>query len=120
MLIGDAAAAVGLEPHVLRHWDALGVVVPDRTPSGRRHYTDEHVHRMRIVLACRRVGLSLAEIRVVLHRHADERDAVLRRRIEEIRERRARLAEAEAFLRHVLACRHDLVTRCRACSGFGG
>ena len=67
MKIGEASRRVGVDDHVLRHWHDLGVVVPDRAASGHRLYTEEHIRRIRIVQACQSVGMSLAEIRLVLH-----------------------------------------------------
>lgn len=118
MRIGDAAAALGLAPHVLRHWEDERVVVPDRTASGHRDYSEEHLSRLRIVRSCQGVGLSLAEIRQLLHRSEEGRDAVIDRRLEEISRQRAELDAAEAFLGHVRSCRHDLISRCEACSGY--
>ncbi|MBO4236310.1 MerR family transcriptional regulator [Pseudonocardia alni] len=118
MRIGEAARRVGVDPHVLRHWNDEGVVVPDRAASGHREYTDEHVRRLRVVQACRGVGMSLAEIRLVLHRGDADRARVIEERLRRIREQRARLAEAERFLRHVVDCTHDLLTRCEDCSAY--
>ncbi|KAB1657798.1 MerR family transcriptional regulator [Pseudoclavibacter chungangensis] len=118
MRIGDAAAAIGASPHVLRHWHDEGVVVPDRTPSGRREYRPEHVERLRIVRACQDAGLSLAEIRGVLHRDEAGRSEIVRARLAEVRRRLAHLAATERFLEHVLDCRHDLVSACDECSDY--
>lgn len=118
MKIGEAARLVGADVHVLRHWDDLEIVVPSRTVGGHRDYTDEHVQRMRILRACQAAGMSLAEIRLVLQRDRTGRDAALADRLDAIRDQRARLADAESFLVHVLECRHDLVTRCDECSSY--
>jgi len=116
--IGQVAATLGVPVHALHHWDALGVVVPDRTVAGHRVYTDEHVARLRVLLSCRDVGMSLAEIRLVLHRDEAGRGEVLRRRLERIREQRRQLERAQAFLEHVVVCRHDLVSRCPGCAAL--
>lgn len=118
MKISEAARRLAVAEHVLRHWDDQGVVVPDRTPSGHRDYTEEHVHRLKVLRACQGVGMSLAEIRQVLHRGEPERTGVIERQLRRLRDRRARLEEAERFLAHVVDCRHDLLTRCDACSRY--
>ena len=42
--IGQAAKAVGVEPHVLRFWETeFPQLVPCRKPSGQRYYTQEHI-----------------------------------------------------------------------------
>ncbi|WP_345267850.1 MerR family transcriptional regulator [Nocardioides nanhaiensis] len=112
------ATTLGVPVHALHHWDALGVVVPDRTGAGHRTYTDEHLVRLRILLSCREVGMSLAEIRLVLHRDEAGRAAVLRQRLDHVREQRRRLDRAQAFLEHVVGCRHDLVSRCPDCAAY--
>lgn len=119
MRIGQAAARLGLATHVLRHWEEAGVVVPDRTSTGHRDYTTEQVHRLRILQACQGAGMSLADIRLVLHRDEPGRSAVIDRRLHAIQEQQAHLAETARFLAHVIACEHDLVTRCPGCSNYG-
>lgn len=118
MKIGEAARRVGVEMHVLRHWDDERVVVPDRAASGHREYTEEHLRRLRVVQACRDVGMSLAEIRLVLHRGEAERARVIEGRLRWIRAQRARLGDAQRFLEHVVDCTHDLLTRCAECSAY--
>ncbi|GHA20980.1 hypothetical protein GCM10010303_34090 [Streptomyces purpurascens] len=104
--------------HVLRHWDDVGVVVPDRTPSGQRDYSEEHLHRLRVLRACQGVGMSLPEIRLALHRGEPERKGAIERQLHRIRAQRAQLEDAERFLVHVINCEHDLLTRCDACTRY--
>ena len=118
MKISDAARQLGVAVHVLRHWDEEGVVVPDRTLAGHRVYTEEHLSRLRVLRACQGVGMSLLEIRQVLHRAEPGRTEVIEQRIGWIQSQRRRLEHAERFLTHVVECRHDLLTRCEDCSGY--
>ena len=120
MRIGDAAAELGTAAHVLRHWEDEGVVVPGRTASGHREYSAEHLSRCRIVLSCQGVGMSLAEIRAILHRGEVGRASVIAARLSAIRAQRISLDSAEQFLLHVRECRHDLMTRCPECSEYAG
>ncbi|MDN4473737.1 helix-turn-helix domain-containing protein [Demequina zhanjiangensis] len=119
MRIGEAAAAIGVPEHVLRHWDAEGVVVADRLSSGHRDYTEEHLQRLRVLRACQGIGMSLPQIRQVLHRHEAGREEMLREQLLRLRRQRADLERAEAFLAHVVGCEHDLLTRCPRCSAYG-
>ncbi len=42
--IGQAAKAVGVDPHVLRFWETeFPQLVPCRKPSGQRYYTEDHI-----------------------------------------------------------------------------
>lgn len=118
MRIGEAAVRAGVATHVLRHWEDEGVVIPPRTSSGHRDYAEEHLHRLRIVQSCQRLGLSLSEIRQILHRDEPGRVAVIDRKVREIRVLRAELDTAERFLGHVRECRHDFITRCTDCSAY--
>lgn len=118
MRIADAAREIGVPEHVLRHWDEVGAVSPGRSAAGHRQYTQEDLQRLRVLRACQEVGMSLAEIRLVLHRDEPGRAAAITRQRERLRSRRERLEEAERFLGHVIDCRHDLLTRCPDCSRY--
>ncbi|OZD01755.1 MerR family transcriptional regulator [Rhodococcus sp. 06-235-1A] len=118
MKIGEVARALDVPTHVLRHWDDAGVVVPERLPSGHRDYSEEHVRRLRVLRACQGVGISLADIRLILHRDEPERTAVIEEQLARIRRQQAQLDDAERFLEHVVSCTHDLLTRCAQCSEY--
>ncbi|MDJ0363208.1 MerR family transcriptional regulator [Rhodococcus sp. H29-C3] len=118
MKIGPVAHLLDVPVHVLRHWDDVGVVVPDRTPSGHRVYTDEHLYRLQVLQACQAVGMSLPEIRGLLHRGEPGRSNLIARQLQRIRKEQEQLRTAERFLIHVLDCTHDLLTRCPQCSDY--
>lgn len=120
MKIGVAANHIGVPVHVLRHWDDTGVVVPDRSPNGHRDYNDEDLHRMRVLRACQSVGISLADIRLILDRHQSQRDEVIEKHLTRLRYQQDQLRAATQFLAHVVQCTHDLLTRCELCRGYGG
>ncbi|MGY2062412.1 helix-turn-helix domain-containing protein, partial [Nocardia gipuzkoensis] len=46
--IGDAAAELGIEAHVLRHWESVGLLTPPRTPSGHRSYDRQTLDQARM------------------------------------------------------------------------
>ncbi len=116
--IGDAAHELDVPTHVLRHWDDVGVVVPDRLPSGHRDYSEEHLRRLRVLRACQGVGISLSDIRLILDRNELERIAVIEEHLARIRRQQTELGHAERFLTHVASCTHDLLTRCPQCSEY--
>jgi DNA-binding transcriptional MerR regulator len=64
--IGELAASTGLTLRSLRHYDSIGLVVPERTDAGQRCYREGQVRRLYGVLALRRLGFSLAQIREAL------------------------------------------------------
>ncbi|MFJ3788830.1 MerR family transcriptional regulator [Kitasatospora sp. NPDC090091] len=67
MSVSELAAALGVRPSTLRHWDAEGLVVPDRGPGrGARRYTPAQVRDARIVHQLRRAGYRIAPLRVLV------------------------------------------------------
>ena len=118
MRIRELATLLGVEAHVLRHWEDEGLLHPDRGANGYRAYDEEQVTRARIVVGCRQAGLSIPPIRSLLHRDWPGREAVLRAKVAEIEFRARELALARTFLQHVIDCRHPLMHRCVGCSEY--
>jgi MerR family transcriptional regulator, copper efflux regulator len=118
MKIGDAAAALGIETHVLRHWESVGLLAPQRSRSGHRSY-DEHVlDNARLIQVLQRTGLSLQQIRQLGHGARAERLALIAARRTEVRERIALLQAADRFLEHLTACSHPIIAECPECTDF--
>src|ERR1700754_4289458 len=93
--IGEVAARFGLPTHVLRHWEAEGLLTPART-GGRRRYTDADLSRVAAILISKEAGFGLADIRAVLAApSASARHEVMARHQERLR---ARIARAQAAL----------------------
>ncbi|MGV9600981.1 MerR family transcriptional regulator [Streptosporangium sandarakinum] len=64
MSVSELAAALGVRPSTLRHWDAEGLVVPDRDGvRGTRRYTPAQVRDARIVHQLRAAGHRVASLR---------------------------------------------------------
>ncbi|MFG2291412.1 MerR family transcriptional regulator [Streptomyces sp. NPDC048595] len=67
MNISELAAALGVRPSTLRHWDAEDLVVPDRDPvRGTRRYTPAQVRDARIVHQLRKAGYRIAPLRALM------------------------------------------------------
>ncbi len=103
MRVGDLARATGLTVRALHHYDELGLVVPSgRTPAGHRVYGADDVRRLYQVVALRRLGFALGEIRDVLDGTSyDPRDTV-RRHLAETDERIAHERALRDRLAHLL------------------
>lgn len=65
MTVSELADALGIRPSTLRHWDAAGLVVPDRHRSARR-YTPTQVRDARIVHQLRKSGYPIPHLRTLL------------------------------------------------------
>ncbi|RDG35643.1 MerR family transcriptional regulator [Streptomyces corynorhini] len=69
MSVSELAAALGVRPSTLRHWDAEGLVVPDRLPPrGTRRYAPAHIRDARIVHQLRAAGYRVEPLRALLPR----------------------------------------------------
>ncbi|MEV0584299.1 MerR family transcriptional regulator [Nonomuraea sp. NPDC050310] len=102
MRIGELAALAGVTTRAVRHYHHLGLLPePERRANGYRHYTLRDAVELARIRRLSELGLSLEEVRDVL---ADdygrelrevlaELDADLARQEDELKERRAHLAE---------------------------
>lgn len=62
MNIGEAAAASGVSAKMIRYYEEIGLVMPERrTSSNYRVYGENEVHRLRFVRRARTLGFSLEE-----------------------------------------------------------
>jgi MerR family copper efflux transcriptional regulator len=105
MTIGELADRFGLATHVLRHWEAVGLLTPARRVNGRRRYDRNALARVVLIQQGKELGFGLEQVRAmldatdpvarkeVLARH----DAELERRIESAR-------AAREMIGHALTC----------------
>jgi len=118
MRIGDAAAALGIEAHVLRHWESVGLLMPRRSPSGHRSYDPQLLDYARVIRLLQRTGLSLDQIRQLGISTHPERLSRLAARRAEVHERISLLQATDHFLEHLTSCSHPIIAECPECSAF--
>ncbi|MET9357020.1 MerR family transcriptional regulator [Streptomyces sp. NPDC006617] len=111
--IGALAARFGLATHVLRHWEAMGLLHPARDAGGRRRYGADDLTHVATILILKEAGLGLNTIRS-LSTHVDRatRHGILRPAAEELR---STIAAAQASLELIeggLNCGYGDVTQC--------
>lgn len=63
MQIGELATLTGVSARALRHYEESGVLIPERTSSGYRVYTEADVARVAQIKAMISAGLGTATIR---------------------------------------------------------
>ncbi|MEO3781789.1 MerR family transcriptional regulator [Actinocorallia sp. B10E7] len=105
MTIGELAGRFGLPTHVLRHWESIGLLAPERHDGGHRRYGPEDLGRVAMILMGKEAGLGLRALSQVLSTpdpmdHAEllkEHIAVLERRI-------AQAQAAKDLIEHALDC----------------
>ncbi len=66
MTISELAGALGVRPSTLRHWDAEGLVVPDRTSTRARTYSPSDVRDARIVHQLRMAGYRIGTLQALM------------------------------------------------------
>lgn len=66
MSISELAHALGIRPSTLRHWDAMGLVSPDRAGRAARSYTPHDVRNARIVHQLRLAGYGIAQLQALM------------------------------------------------------
>ena len=106
MSISELAGALGLRASTLRHWEAVGLVVPGRDGRGHRRYDPLQVRDARLVQQLRMSGHRVEALREVLPQlqqlHDGGADGVMSQallnRAGSITERSRALSEASAHL----------------------
>ncbi|PUB32067.1 DNA-binding transcriptional MerR regulator [Promicromonospora sp. AC04] len=116
--IGEAAAIVGVDTHVLRHWEDVSVLVPARSGTGQRIYDENAINRALVIRRCQRAGLSLAQIRALGPEEGESRRALVEDHRSRIAEVVQQLQATDRFLGHLLSCSHSVISECPECSGF--
>ncbi|MEU8304415.1 MerR family transcriptional regulator [Actinomadura sp. NPDC048955] len=116
--IGEAAAELGIEAHVLRHWEDAGALTVRRDGNGYRVYDDGALEQARTVLKLRRVGLSLPEVVAAMAPTRSAAQAVVRAKIGALEGEIVHRQQAITFLRHTVECRHRYLDDCPDCAAF--
>jgi DNA-binding transcriptional MerR regulator len=78
MTVSELATALGVRPSTLRHWDAEGLVVPDRVGTARR-YSPAQVRDARIVHQLRSAGYRIDPLRALMPNLREVRTALATR-----------------------------------------
>lgn len=112
MNIGQAAEASGVSAKMIRHYEAIGLVVKARrTDSGYRIYDGNDVHTLRFIRRGRALGFSMKEIEQLLGLWRNRRRAsgdVRRVAQQHIADLDQKIAELQAMRRTL----HQLVQHC--------
>jgi DNA-binding transcriptional MerR regulator len=113
MTIGQVADHFGLQTHVLRHWESVGLLSPARVAGDRRRYTRDDLFRVASIVRAKQAGLSLPDIRELLAaRDPAARKDVLRRNHRALQARMAALRSALDLLETALNCSHEDIATC--------
>ncbi len=75
--VGQAADILGVSAKALRHWESMGLLIPERTTADYRIYTDVEMERGAAIALYRGVGVPLAQIGELLDASPDALAAAL-------------------------------------------
>jgi MerR family copper efflux transcriptional regulator len=105
MTIGELADRFGLATHVLRHWEAVGLLTPARRVSGRRRYGRDALARVAFIQQCKELGFGLEQVRAMLDTtDPAARKEVLARHDAELERRIESATAARELIAHGLRC----------------
>ncbi|GAA3964215.1 MerR family transcriptional regulator [Thermobifida alba] len=111
--IGQLAERFGLAPHVLRHWESVGLLHPARRVNGRRRYTPDHLARVALILRGKDAGFSLEQMRELLTApDGAARRALLTDHLAALDAKIAQLQLARSLVEHTLECTADDFLTC--------
>lgn len=94
--IREVTEITGITVNALRYYDQKGVLHPTvRNPEGRKEwlYDDEAVRRAKRILLLRRIGIPVESMTRVIDKMDGMEEAILRTRLEELREERKLIDE---------------------------
>jgi cob(I)alamin adenosyltransferase len=83
--IGELAKMIGVSVRALRHYEDVGLLIPDRSEGGHRRYGSPDLDRLRQIVALRKLGLGLQHIAAWLNsRDPELLRKLARRRLQEV------------------------------------
>lgn len=110
--VGEVAERFALETHVLRHWESMGLLAPERDSAGRRRYGHDDVVRIAVVVRSKAAGMGLDQIRELLDTDSPTRHRVLTDHLAELDRRAAEIEFARAMTEHAFRCGAHDITAC--------
>jgi MerR family copper efflux transcriptional regulator len=102
-----------LATHVLRHWEAVGLLAPERIVAGHRRYGPSRRYRIAATLRAKQAGLGLDAVReIVGGADAASRRQVLNRHRETLVRQIQAAQSSLALIDHALDCEHGDLAEC--------
>lgn len=109
--VGDIAARFDLPTNVLRHWETVGLLRPERDAAGRRRYGQDDVVRVAVIRRSKLAGMTLEQIAVMLDDGSVERHQVLQAHLDDLDQRMEEMRISREMTEHAMRCRsHDIST----------
>lgn len=109
--VGEVAARFDLPTNVLRHWESVGLLRPERDPAGRRRYGEDEIVRIAVIQRSKAAGMNLEQIAVLLDDGRSGRHEVLYAHLADLDRRMREMQLSKAMTEHAVRCSaHDITT----------
>ena len=109
--VGEVAERFDLPTNVLRHWENVGLLRPERDTADRRRYGEDDIVRIAVIQRSKAAGMTLEQIGVMLDNGARERHQVLQQHLDDIDRRMEEMRRSKAMTEHAMRCSaHDIAT----------
>jgi MerR family transcriptional regulator, copper efflux regulator len=109
--VGEVARQFALPTSVLRHWEAVGLLTPQRDAAGRRRYGHDDVVRVAVIQRSKDAGMSLDQIGHLVDSGSSDRHRVLEAHIADLDRRMEEMRLSREMTEHALRCQaHDITT----------
>ena len=109
--VGEVAERFDLPTNVLRHWESVGLLRPDRDDADRRRYGEDDIVRIAVIQRSKAAGMTLEQIGVLLDDGRSGRHEVLHAHLDDLDRRMEEMRRSRAMTEHALRCSaHDITT----------
>ena len=72
MNIGEVATQSGIPPKTIRYYEDIGLVKPNRSDNGYRHFVASDLHKLIFLGRARALGFSIEDCRTLLDLYEDQ------------------------------------------------
>ncbi|GAT72085.1 MerR family transcriptional regulator [Microbacterium hydrocarbonoxydans] len=110
--VGEVAARFDLPTNVLRHWESVGLLSPERDAAGRRRYGEDEIVRIAVIQRSKAAGMSLEQIGALLDDGRAGRHLVLQQHLDDLDRRMEEMRRSKEMTAHALQCSAPDITAC--------
>lgn len=110
--VGQVAERFDLPTNVLRHWESVGLLTPDRDSADRRRYSRDDVVRVAVIQRSKAAGMTLDQIRTLMDSEARGRHEILEAHIADLDRRMEEMRQSKEMAQHAFSCKEHDVTSC--------
>lgn len=109
--VGEVAERFDLPTNVLRHWESVGLLTPERDTAGRRRYGEDEIVRIAVIQRSKAAGMNLEQIGVLLDDGSRGRHEVLYAHLADLDRRMVEMQRSKEMTEHAVRCSaHDITT----------